>query len=35
MQKYKILRIVGKIMEVMAWIVGGLGVLSFFIILTS
>ncbi|MBN2406609.1 MAG: hypothetical protein JXJ19_02830 [Elusimicrobia bacterium] len=31
--KYKILKIVVKIMEVMAWIVGGLGVLSFFIIL--
>lgn len=33
MEQYKILRVVTKIMEVMAWIVGGLGVVSFFIIL--
>lgn len=33
MEQYKILRVVTKIMEIMAWIVGGLGVVSFFIIL--
>lgn len=33
MEKNKILGIVVKIMEVMAWLVGALGVVSFFIIL--
>ena len=33
MGKNKILKIVVKIMEVLAWVVGALGILSFFIIL--
>ncbi|MFW6134930.1 MAG: hypothetical protein ACOC5R_05085 [Elusimicrobiota bacterium] len=33
MEKYKILRMVVLIMEVLAWIVGALGIISFFIIL--
>ncbi len=33
MDKNRVLEIVVKIMEVLAWMVGGLGVISFFIIL--